>query len=148
MSERLYSLLLQLYPRAFRERYGEEMARVFRDRLRDEPSARLWIDVLSDAAMSIPRQYLVQAPSDISTVRRTAANQHRDSGTGDPRHGGSRCVRRFPRRRSDRPWGSRYQRAHESCPGRMAPAGCAVHRVADHDTKVVARLQHYQVGSR
>ena len=54
MSERLYSLLLQLYPRAFRERYGEEMARVFRDRLRDEPSARLWIDVLSDAAMSIP----------------------------------------------------------------------------------------------
>lgn len=63
MSERLYSLLLQLYPRAFRERYAPEMARVFRDRLRDEPAARVWIDVLADAAVSIPRQHQEPAPN-------------------------------------------------------------------------------------
>jgi len=63
MSERLYSLLLQLYPRAFRERYATEMARVFRDRLRDEPAARLWIDVLADAALSIPHQHQEPAPN-------------------------------------------------------------------------------------
>ena len=63
MSERLYSLLLQLYPRAFRERYATEMARVFRDRLRDEPAARVWIDVLADAAVSIPHQHLEPVPN-------------------------------------------------------------------------------------
>jgi hypothetical protein len=62
MSERLYSLLLQLYPRAFRERYATEMARVFRDRLRDEPAARVWIDVLADAAVSLPHQHLEPVP--------------------------------------------------------------------------------------
>ena len=63
MSERLYSLLLELYPRAFRERYAPEMARVFRDRLRDEPAARVWIDVLADAAVSIPHQHLEPVPN-------------------------------------------------------------------------------------
>ena len=63
MSERLYSLLLQLYPRAFRERYATEMARVFRDRLRDEPAARVWIDVLADAAVSIPHQHMEPVPN-------------------------------------------------------------------------------------
>jgi hypothetical protein len=45
MSERVYAWLLRLYPRAFRERYAQEMMRTFRDRLRHEPTVRLWIDV-------------------------------------------------------------------------------------------------------
>jgi len=63
MSEQLYSLLLRLYPRAFRERYADEMLRVFRDRLGDERPARVWLDVLADAIVSIPGQHLrSQAP--------------------------------------------------------------------------------------
>ena len=62
MSERLYSLLLLLYPRVFREQYGEEMARVFRDRLREEPVVSLWVEVLGDAVVSIPQQYLTPRP--------------------------------------------------------------------------------------
>jgi hypothetical protein len=58
MSERLYRLLLRFYPRPFRERYAEEMLRVFRDRLRDERALRVWIDVLVDALVSIPTQHL------------------------------------------------------------------------------------------
>lgn len=62
MSERLYSLILQLYPRPFRERYAEEMLRVFRGRLRDEAALRVWVDVLGDALVSIPRQHIVREP--------------------------------------------------------------------------------------
>lgn len=58
MPDRLFALLLRLYPRAFRERYAGEMTRVFRERLRDEPAIRVWFDVLRDAAVSIPRQHL------------------------------------------------------------------------------------------
>jgi hypothetical protein len=57
MAERLYSLLLRLYPRGFRRRYADEMMRVFRERLRDERAVRVWVDVLADAAVSIPRQH-------------------------------------------------------------------------------------------
>jgi len=57
MSERLYSLVLRLYPRAFHERYADEMMRVFRERLRDEGLVRVWVDVLADAAVSIPSQH-------------------------------------------------------------------------------------------
>ena len=59
MSESAYALLLHLYPRAFRERYANEMLRTFRDRLRHEPTFRLWIDVLKDAVVSIPYQHWV-----------------------------------------------------------------------------------------
>jgi len=62
MSERLYSLILRLYPRPFRARYAEEMMRVFRGRLRDEGTVRVWLDVLGDAVVSIPRQHIVQEP--------------------------------------------------------------------------------------
>jgi hypothetical protein len=62
MSERVYALLLRLYPRAFRERYAQEMMRTFGDRLRHEPTFRLWIDVLKDAAVSIPYRHWVQDP--------------------------------------------------------------------------------------
>jgi hypothetical protein len=38
VSERLFDLLPRLYPREFRDAYGEEMARTFRDLLRDARS--------------------------------------------------------------------------------------------------------------
>jgi hypothetical protein len=62
MSERLYSLILRLYPRAFRDRYAAEMRQVFLGRLRDEGAMRVWLDVLGDAVISIPQQHIVREP--------------------------------------------------------------------------------------
>ena len=80
MSERMYALLLRLYPRAFRQRYAQEMMRTFRDRLRHEPTFRLWIDVLKDAVVSIPHRHWVQdkhpmLPTSAAPLRAVYATQ-------------------------------------------------------------------------
>ena len=66
MSEKLYTLLLRLYPAAFRREYGDAALQLFRDRLRDErgflPRLRLWFDLLVDLGLSLPSEYR-RAPS-------------------------------------------------------------------------------------
>ena len=66
MSEKLYTLLLRLYPAAFRREYGDAALQLFRDRLRDErgflPRLRLWLDLLVDLGLSLPPEYR-RAPS-------------------------------------------------------------------------------------
>ena len=61
MSEKIYACLLRLFPSHFREAYGDELLQLFRDRDRDEkgffPHVRLWLDLLADLAISLPRQY-------------------------------------------------------------------------------------------
>jgi hypothetical protein len=61
MSERLYTLLLRLYPARFRKEFGNEAVQLFRDRLRDERGfflrLRLWLDLLADIGSSLPREY-------------------------------------------------------------------------------------------
>ena len=61
MSERLFVLLLRLYPARFRRAYGEEAVRLVRDRLREErgalPRVRLWCGLLADLAVSLPREH-------------------------------------------------------------------------------------------
>jgi Peptidase family S41 len=61
MSEEIYVLLLRLYPAHFRERYGAEALQLFRDRAREEqgffPRLWLWLDVLADLIVSVPREY-------------------------------------------------------------------------------------------
>jgi Ca2+-binding EF-hand superfamily protein len=61
MSERIYRWLLALYPARFREEYGAAALALFRDRMRAErgfiPRCRLWMDVVGDAAVSIPAEY-------------------------------------------------------------------------------------------
>jgi hypothetical protein len=61
MSEKIYALLLRLYPPHFRDAYGEAALQLFRDRARDEKgffaSVRLWFDLLGDLAVSIPLEY-------------------------------------------------------------------------------------------
>lgn len=52
MSERIFLLLLRLYPARFRRTYGDEAVQLFRDRMQDETGfvqrARLWSDLLVD----------------------------------------------------------------------------------------------------
>jgi hypothetical protein len=59
MSEKIYACLLRLYPAKFRQTYGQDALQVFRDRLRDETGffrrTRLWLDILIDLAISLPR---------------------------------------------------------------------------------------------
>src|SRR6267143_6739273 len=61
MSEKIYAWLLHLYPSQFREAYGCEALQLSRDRVRDEkgffPCLRLWLDLIVDLAISIPREY-------------------------------------------------------------------------------------------
>ncbi len=72
MSEKLFNLLLQLYPSRFRREYGDQAAQLFRDRLRDEQGfflrLRLWIDLLIDLVSSLPREYR-RAPSVLRPAR-------------------------------------------------------------------------------
>lgn len=66
MSEKIYSLLLRLFPSHFRQSYGEDALQLFRDRARDEtgflPAVRLWFDLLFDLAISLPREYFHAQP--------------------------------------------------------------------------------------
>lgn len=61
MSEKLYEFLLKLYPDHFRRTYGDEALRLVRDRARSEngflSGLRLWLDLLWDLAISLPREY-------------------------------------------------------------------------------------------
>jgi hypothetical protein len=66
MSEKIYACLLRLFPRRFREAYGEEALLLFRDRIRDErgffPALRLWLDLLLDLVISVPHEYRYVRP--------------------------------------------------------------------------------------
>ncbi len=66
MSDKIYALLLRLFPSHFRKAYGEEALQLFRDRTRDEkgffPRLRLWFDLLADLAISVPREHFYAEP--------------------------------------------------------------------------------------
>ncbi len=66
MSEKIYAFLLRLYPSGFRKAYGGEAVQLVRDRLRDERGLirrlRLWLDLVADFAMSLPREYRYAQP--------------------------------------------------------------------------------------
>ena len=55
-AERVYRLLLRVYPKSFRSEYGEEMLLLFRDqyRSRNSPAVGFWITIVSDVAQSAP----------------------------------------------------------------------------------------------
>lgn len=58
MSERVFALLVRLYPAAFRRKYSEEALQLYRDRLRDErgvvKKASLYCDLLTDTLIGLP----------------------------------------------------------------------------------------------
>src|SRR5207302_10145883 len=61
MSEKIDAWLLRLFSSGFRKAYGEEALQLVRDRCRDEKGfllrLRLWLDLLGDLALSVPRAY-------------------------------------------------------------------------------------------
>ncbi|HEX3877323.1 MAG TPA: hypothetical protein VHW24_10070 [Bryobacteraceae bacterium] len=61
MPEKLYTFLLKLYPDHFRRTYGEEALHLVRERARSEKGfvsrLRLWLDLVLDLAISLPREY-------------------------------------------------------------------------------------------
>ena len=67
MSEKIYAWLLRLFPSRFRKAYGEDALQLFRDRSRDEsgffPTLRLWLDLLADLAVSVPREHFHAQPA-------------------------------------------------------------------------------------
>jgi len=73
MSEKLYAILIRLYPEHFRRTYGEEALRLVRDRARDEKgllaAARLWLDLLVDLAVSLPREYSIAPTTPIPAAQ-------------------------------------------------------------------------------
>jgi Ca2+-binding EF-hand superfamily protein len=85
MSERIYRLILALYPSRFRDEFGDGALALFRDRLRAERGfaqrLQLWIDMIRDAAVSLPVEYR-RAPLHL-------AGSHAGHGAGEAtfRHG-------------------------------------------------------------
>ena len=139
MSEKIYGWLLRLYPAHFRRAYGEEALQLFRDRSRQErgllQTLRLWLDLLGDLAISVPRQYRRTPPAFAS-----AAVWHHPDGTPSFRvlasqspglgalflggivslaaAGGSIPIARMASHRAWMPGGSARRSGYERWPGR------------------------------
>jgi len=71
-SWRVYRALLVLYPRSFRRDYGEPMAQLFGDRLRDV-GAKAWLRAIPDLIRTAPTQRIEAAMSHMSSARRVIA---------------------------------------------------------------------------
>jgi predicted permease len=69
-SERLYRWLLHLYPREFRDEYGQEMSLFFRARA-TEGAVRLWLQVLADLALHAPSEHWSTLKQDLRYALRT-----------------------------------------------------------------------------
>lgn len=65
-----YRRLLVLYPPSFRREYGEPMAQLFGDRVRDHGRARAWAGVLPDLIRTIPKERIEAAMTHLSTSAR------------------------------------------------------------------------------
>jgi putative ABC transport system permease protein len=67
ISERIFRALLRLYPRDFRERFGDEMVEFFHERRLEHDRQgrsmlRLWMHLITDVALSAPMMRLRVAP--------------------------------------------------------------------------------------
>src|SRR5262245_43239753 len=63
--EQWYRRLLRLYPRDFRDEFGGEMTRLYRDRGRTEAGWRLWCSLLADLIRTAPQQHLSMLRQDL-----------------------------------------------------------------------------------
>src|SRR5919202_3351975 len=70
-ADRLYRLLLYLYPAEFRNEYGREMTQMIRDRAKHEPTARVCIDVIADLLATAPKAQFDVVVNDLRYALRT-----------------------------------------------------------------------------
>lgn len=56
--ERAYRALVHLYPREFREEFGDDMVALFREQYRDEPALLVVVRSLVDLALTVPSQHV------------------------------------------------------------------------------------------
>ena len=68
--ERWYRRLLNLYPRDFRDEFGREMVRLYRDRRREERWWSLWTSLLVDAVRTAPSEHLAILAQDLRHASR------------------------------------------------------------------------------
>src|SRR5215210_5741897 len=68
----IYHAVLRLYPRSFREGYGEPMAQLFGDRLRDL-GARAWLETTPDLLRTLPAQRMEAVMASFGPGARLAA---------------------------------------------------------------------------
>jgi len=66
LSERIYRLLLKVYPKRYRARYEEPMAQLFADQLRAADTtwklARLWLHTAADMFRTLPARHIESHP--------------------------------------------------------------------------------------
>jgi putative ABC transport system permease protein len=65
IGERIYRQLLRLYPRDFSDDYADEMTQLYRDRVRSEGPARVWLALLADVARTAPREQISTLRQDV-----------------------------------------------------------------------------------
>ena len=74
-AEEVYTVLLHLYPTAFREEYGREMRLAFRRRHREKTGqigkTLLWFSILADTLTTATREHIDMLMHDIRYVLRT-----------------------------------------------------------------------------
>ena len=73
-SEWIYRRLLHLYPRDFRDEYGEEMSLLFRSRT-SEGAVRLWLQVLTDLLFHAPHEHWISVKQDLRYAIRTLLHE-------------------------------------------------------------------------
>src|SRR5438132_3941543 len=71
LAERVYGLLVDLYPRRFQEQFGWSMKQTFRDLLDDPeiPRSRIWLSVLRDLSSSFFHEHLANLTGGRSMTR-------------------------------------------------------------------------------
>ena len=69
--ERIYGLVVAMYPRTFRERYGPAMRQVFRDQVQDPDlrAWRIWLSVVGDLRGSFFPEHLANLMGGLSMTR-------------------------------------------------------------------------------
>ena len=71
IGERIYRMLLRIYPRDFSDDYADEMTRLYRDRVRGEGAASVWLALVADLARTAPREQAATLVQDLRHAWRT-----------------------------------------------------------------------------
>jgi hypothetical protein len=115
-AQRVYRLLVRLYPAAHRRAFGEQMVQTFGDHYRDAVEGRggsrlrFWLAVLADAGSSLVTEHVAEAVARLRQLPRPSLRRRRTStrtdriGPGGARRRRTRVARRLRyHRRGHRP---------------------------------------------